>query len=816
MSEPTPPVVEPTAEPTVEGRRSRRARLADRFNRLASWAFASRLRMIVLGVAGMLMLGAMVAGSSYFGQVALEPVDLASVELAIAAADEGRYDDAKLLVGQMQRRPATPRLLGGALFVLGAVKAHEAELEVSPERRRLVHEIAVRYMRKARTLGLPGKRQGRAAYLLGKSLVGSGQWKDAIAALEEALRDESQPATEIRALLVAALLEGTDDNVADALKQNELVLADPKLSPENRERALVVGAGAHLDLHQFKQARETLAQLPKGSSFAATASLLAGRLEIEEAQSLGEGSPERAAKLSAALSRLQEAVRLDVENGPLTRQASLWMARRLEANDEHAAALAEYDRIGSVYVDTPEGLAAMLAAADYYRRGGQFERAMLGYRQVLRAIDAQLTYDSSLMPLSEVRQRLTTAFQQYVDEERFAEALALVEHLEPVFGRVSCAEWRAKTSQQWGELQLARSNHGGRPEEVAARLEARARLRAAGLAYEELARLRYAARQFSDDLWSAADCYFKGQSFTQAVRLLQEYLHHEAKRQNSLALLKLGQARLAIGEYDQATVTLEECIDMYPDDAVAHQARLECARAYQQRGRLDVAEQMLLINLVGGTLKPASPEWRNSLFELGGLLYESERYDEAIEKLQEAVERYPAEESALVARYTIARAYHDASEAPAKRLQAGKTENERQAARADLIGYLTKAHESYQAVQRKITLRGRSGGDELDLALLRNCYLMQGAVLFELRRFEDALQAYGNVIASYQDDPIALESFVQVASCWRRLNQPVKSRVTLDQAQMVLKELPPETDFLTTTNFSRQQWESLLTQMSRW
>jgi TolA-binding protein len=275
----------------------------------------------------------------------------------------------------------------------------------------------------------------------------------------------------------------------------------------------------------------------------------------------------------------------------------------------------------------------------------------------------------------------------------------------------------------------------------------------------------------------------------------------------------LGQARLAIGEYDKAIAVLEECVEMFPDDAIAHQARLECARSYQRRGKTDLAEQLLLINLVGGSLTPASPEWRDSLFALGELLHESGRYEDAIEKLQEAVERYPDEKAALLARYTIARSYHEAAAAPAARLQESKTD---QAARLAWNESLSKAHEHYQAVQRTITLRGQAGGDALDRALLRNCYLMQGSVLFELRRFEEALQAYGNVITSYQNDPIALESFVQVANCWRRLNQPVKARVTLDQAKMVLKELPAETDFQATTNFNRQQWELLLSQMSNW
>jgi tetratricopeptide (TPR) repeat protein len=776
--------------------------------------------MIAFSTVGLTLLGVVFASWSYFGQVALETVEPERVEAAIAALDAGNYEEAKMLVGQMQRQPAAPELLGGALFVLGAVKAHEAEIEVSPDRRRLMHEIAARYLHKAGALGLPGDRQGRAAYLLGKSLAKSGQWEAAIPSLQEALRDKKQPATEIHSLLVAALLEGPESNLNEALQHNEQVLADAVLPQADRDQALIISAGILLRLQRYKPAREVLEQIPKDSPVAASAMLFMGRLEIEEAQAMEPGLPARDAKLTAAQGYLQEVARLDVERGPLSRQAALWLARRFELTNEQAAALAEYDRISSVYASTPEGLTAMLAAADYYRRGGQFDRALIGYRHVLREMGGQVTYDSALMPLSDVRRRLTTVYQQCVDEERFDEALTLVDLFEPVFGRVSCAELRAKTYKQWGDLMLQRAHDGVSPEEKSLRAKGREQLRAAGQSYENLARLRYAARQFTDDLWAAADCYFNGQSFSNAARLLEEYLHHEARRQNAMALLKLGQARLATQEYDKAAAALEECAEMFPRDAVVHQARLECARAYQQQGRVDQAEKLLMTNLVGGALRPSSPEWRDSLFALGELLYQAERYDEAINKLQEAVERYrqdpEAEKETLVAQYTIARSYHNAADGPSKRFQDAKTETEKQAARLVLTEYLTRAHESYQAVQRKITLRGRLEGDAMDRALLKNCFLMQGAVLFELRRFDEALQAYGNVITSYQNDPIALESFVQVANCWRRLDQPVKARVTLDQAKMVLKQLPPETDFLATTNFSRQQWELLLGQMSNW
>jgi tetratricopeptide (TPR) repeat protein len=812
MADPDKPAAPPPEQPEV----AKRGRLSEAIGGLLTWATATRLRLILTSVAGLTMLGLVFASWSYFGQVALETADPASIELAIKALDEGRPDDAKSIIGQMQRQPAAPELLGGALFVLGAVKAQEADHENSPERRRVMHELAARYLQKARTLGVPGDREGRSAYLLGRSLALSGQANRAVPPLEEALRDPTQPELEIHSLLVTALLSGDDPKLAAALQHNAQVLADPELSEEKRHRALITSANALLGLQRFAEARQALEQIPANSAVAPTRMLLLGRLEVEEAQKLAEGSPEQKAKLAEALTHLQEVEHLDQEHGQLTRQARLWLARRFELNGESAAALTAYEKISKVYANTPEGLTATLAAADFYRRDGQIDKALFGYRYVLREIGGQATYDDSLFPMSDVRRRLMMVYQQCLDEKLFAEALSLVDLFEPVFGRVNCAELRAKTHLQWGEWRLEAAHQGISPVELAAQKDGRFQLRSAGFAYEELARLRYATRQFADDLWTSGECYFRGQSYSQAARLFGEYVHHEARRRNAMALLRLGQAYLASGEYDKSVDAFEESVDMFPNDPVIHQARLEGARAYQQNGKIEKAEQLLLTNLAGDTLTPASPEWRDSLFALGDLLYSAGRYEEAIDKLEEAVQRYPDFEAALMARYTIARAYHAAAEGYGKRLQEAKTENERQAARTLLTEHLNKAHEYYQDVQRKITLRGHADSNSLDIALLRNCYLMQGSVLFELKRYDEALQAYGNVITSYRDDPIALESFVQVANCWRRLNQPVKARVTLDQAKIVLASLPPTTDFLASTNFNRQQWELLLNQMSNW
>ena len=255
---------------------------------------------------------------------------------------------------------------------------------------------------------------------------------------------------------------------------------------------------------------------------------------------------------------------------------------------------------------------------------------------------------------------------------------------------------------------------------------------------------------------------------------------------------------------------------MHPGDAVVYQARLECAHALLQEDQGERAKKLLLTNLVGGSLEPAASEWRDSLFLLGEYLHTSDQYEEAIKKLDEAVRRYPDAPQALLARYTIARSYHSASKEPAKIALEAKTESERQKNRKLRDGNLNSALENYLQVQRMLTLRGQHDSNELERTLLRNCYMMQGSVLFQLKRYEEARKAYANISTLYQNEPFVLESFVHIANCYRRLNKPIKAKGTIEQAKLVLNRLPAKTDFKLATNFSRQSWEELLNEMGEW
>ena len=94
-------------------------------------------------------------------------------------------------------------------------------------------------------------------------------------------------------------------------------------------------------------------------------------------------------------------------------------------------------------------------------------------------------------------------------------------------------------------------------------------MRAAGVAFEQLAELRFATKFYTADLWRAAEDFFQGQSFSHSVETLHKYLKYEPELRNAQALLRLGQAHLALGEIPQSISTLEECIEFHPLDRKA-------------------------------------------------------------------------------------------------------------------------------------------------------------------------------------------------------------------------------------------------------
>jgi len=810
--------------------------LSDRVERIFHWAASSKLRMMLAGTLFLAFFGGVFTTWSYLAHLAIDEKDQNTLARALAALDVNDFEKAKNIVGEMQRQGTDAEDFGGALYVLGVVKSAQADLEWSKDRQQAMHLIAARYLQKARELGVPARLEDLALFQVGQSLILGNQPQAGIQVLQAALDVKSLPTTKIHALLAAAYQSIPVPNLSAALQHNRAELKDPTLDPRRRGVASITQADILGQLGQLEEAQEILRTSSKtrmevsggsessnnppvlGGNEAQQARILSisGRLAILQAEPLPQGSAQRKTLATQARADLREALRLDMRSSDLTRQAMYWIGKSYELLGDHAAAIQEYDTLSKSFGDTAECIAAMLAKADLAHAAGDDQVALASYRALLSTVGDPVTYRNHLLPLPDLQKRMLIAHNDFIEKEQFSEAMALVDALQPVFSLMEATELRATTHGKWAVANLTEAAQV--PFREAEKIFAKGRYhhRAAGAAYELLSELRIASRRFTEDLWQAAENYFLGQSYSHAERMLTAYLYHEARDKQASALLRLGQAQLALGKNDAAIDTLSECIEMHPGDAVIYQTRLECANAHLQLGQGKRAQKLLLSNLVGGSLEPAASEWRDSLFLFGQYLHDSEQYDEAIEKLDEAVRRYPDAPQALFARYTIARSYHSASKKPALLAHEAKTENERQKNRKWRDQNLLNALEYYLQVQRMLTLQGHIESHKFERALLRNCYMMQGSVLFQLKRYEEARKSYANISTLYQNEPSVLESFVHIANCYRRLNKPVKAKGTIEQAKLVLGRLPKGIDFKIATNFSRQSWEFLLNEMSAW
>ncbi|HEY4235026.1 MAG TPA: tetratricopeptide repeat protein [Lacipirellulaceae bacterium] len=821
------PEPESQNEPTVEA--AAPSRISALLSALPQTAIQHWRRSLAVGAAAVAILIAFVIAWTYTARFAIQH-ERERLVAALTALDAGDYDQARTLVRRVLNNVGLPRQeYGTPLFVLGAVKTFDAGNDIVPERRRTGYLVASRYLTEAHSYGWPTSREKQGLLLLGKSLVESYQVRDGIDVLSEGLAVEPQtggpfnPA--IHRLLAEAFAQLSPPKFDQALSHVSAALADEGLSSDQRTAAILLKAKILSRLARFDEAQQALATVPAETERQAAVSLARAHVALDgveaalqrlPAQEQDKLPPDLLARIDEASALLKDAQSQDKQAGDITRRALYLLGRAAELRGDHDDALQMFRQTHQKYGDTPEGLAAELGEADIRRRGGDDKASLTWYRQVLVSGADPTNYRSDVLPIEQLRGRILEAVGDYVNKGLFDNATTLLESFPPLFTRTEQLELRGDTLKQWGDRQLVEADKDSEHDDELRR-SGRRHMREAGVAYEKLAGVRFATEHYSDDIWNSADCFYRGQSYSNTARLLDVYLKNEPEKRNAQALLLLGQSDLALGNVDQCIAALEECIELYARDNATYEARIDCANAYRYRGNAQEAERLLRSNLTESNLKPSSPEWRDSLFALGRLLFSQGRNEDAIDTLEEAVERYPDDAQTLQTRYLIGESYRRWADEPLSRMQQARTASEREKGAQLVHERLAKALESFKEVQRAITLRVRDvQQDPLYGAMLRNCYMLEGTVLFDLERYEDAIKSYSNVSSLYPNEPFVIETFVQIADCWQRLDRVEKAHGAIQQAQLTLDRLPKDADFAATTAFSRDEWKSLLSDMSKW
>lgn len=736
-------------------------------------------------------------------------------------------------------------LQAACLFVLGSVVADEAKESSQPSQRRLLNLIAARYLEQSRHIDFPEGREAQGLLTLGRCLYRAGRFPQALPVLTEALAKNPDAAIEIERALTDCYLKLQPPQPKQALVHNARLLQLPNLSPRERDAAHLLAANTHFAANDFAACEQTLQQIVDTSSAFPEAQALAARVQLQRLPSPQPGqklTPAEQQPLQALLSAIQPFSERKGLEPAVAAQLHLLLAECHERLGQSQEASALFARLRKVHHGSPEALAATFFEADWLASGGQVEESLSLYRRGLQEAGAAEAYDNRWLSRAELQERIGVTIRRYQDLKSFEEALELATASAGVLPVAQTLIWRADIERNWSADVLTQLTGRSRADQELLQHQARAHLREAAAHDRALATERIATRNYPDDLLRAATTYLQGHGYQQAEETFREFLQQQTRAGQPEALVGLGQALVALGRTSEALPILNQVQQLYEKHPASYQARLYAAAALQEQGDLADAREMLSANLFGSALTPQSAEWRDSLFLLGriqfqqGLVHDARsrnvppqeteekrtnevlrqmelaagHFEEAIKTLSEAAQRFPTAAQTIVATYEVADAYRRAARWPRYRLDVVTIDSTRQSLNRQLQNDLTSAVAEYTRLIEKLADDKESQRAAVDLKILRNCYFNRADALFDLGRYEEAIQAYSAATNRYQHEPEALEAYVQIATCYRRLQRYAEARGTLEQARVVLERIKQDANFAATTRFDRQQWVQLL------
>ena len=789
--------------------------------RAIRWGATNRLRAVLAGVAGLVSVSVVTVGGFWLLSIGSEEggVTLSEVLQSLDAGALSQAKDAAMtLRGQ---KSATLEDIAGAVYTLGVVAAAEAADTWTKDRQKKFL-LAARYLEEARSRGFPPGRRGRGLYLLGKCLYEGGRIPASRPFLADALRADPKNRDEIRCLLAGAYLEDSPPDLEKALHYNTLYLSAPSLPEAKRQVGIMQRAQILLAMGKPEECMAALRDIPAKSALRAEATVMQGRVQMYEAQQLrNQGAPspqqleEAREKYEKAIKTLQLAQGRDTLSNQATRKAMYLIGVCFREIGDHRAAMRQFARTRQLFPETPEGLAASFQEAEISRDLGRDDEAVAAYRRGLQQVSDPKSFSNPWVSVRELQLQILDAYQYYLETQNFTVALELAKLLQPLFPETRALELTADVHRAWAESLLAEAKQYPPAKAEPLLREGRRHYREAGRLHAQLANLLITTREYPEEVWESGLDFMRGQCFTAAIGMLKEYLKDQARRRHPQALVLLGEAYLARGEVADALEAFQECVDFHPRDAAAYQARLLAGRAYQEMGEPKKAEKLLLENLAGEFLTPASEQWRESLFDLGELLYQETRYQEAIERLEEAVVRYPEDPRALTMRYLLAEANRRAAKERQDELREKLPGSTRLTSTKQTGQHYQRALDEFLKLREMLSDKQQTQDlTAPEQAILRNACFSIGDIEFALGRYERAVEAYSNATNRYQNTPEVLDAYVQIANAYRHLGDSAQARSALEQAKAVLSRMNPDASFTGATNFDRAEWSELLDYLS--
>ncbi len=321
---------------------------------------------------------------------------------------------------------------------------------------------------------------------------------------------------------------------------------------------------------------------------------------------------------------------------------------------------------------------------------------------------------------------------------------------------------------------------------------------------------------WADSLWLAADSYDLGGWHDLAITHFVEYVsgRSEADPRRPDAVFRLAEAHHAEMDYELAARYYDQVLTEHPRSHVASRSHVPLARCLLELGRRPEAKQHMIEVVTGQQyLAPDAVDYRDALIELGTLYYDDEDYVGAIERLDEAVRRYPDDPRIHEIRFRLADSYrrHAASLARNRGLP-GISPAERDRLEKERTGYLDTAQQLFAAIVREDDTETTPGA-MVPEQILRYAYLYRADCAFELGRYGEAVEYYDQVAGRFTRHHSSMTALIQIVNCYSKLGDLNRARTAHRRALLRLKTLPDAAFEAPDVLLDRPAWERWLQNM---
>lgn len=321
--------------------------------------------------------------------------------------------------------------------------------------------------------------------------------------------------------------------------------------------------------------------------------------------------------------------------------------------------------------------------------------------------------------------------------------------------------------------------------------------------------------EWGDSLWFAAECFDQGGEHRRAIEQFEKYLGSRPPDdpRKAEAMFRLAQARQALMEYGEAATAYELLLSDRTRSSFAARCHVPLAHCYLALNRTDDARKTLERVLTGESLlQPDANDYRDALIELGRLHHDQDQFVSAIERLSEAMERYPDDPRSAETRYLLADSYRGNALAIGRRLGEDTGLSPAEGSRLTTMRseQLQQAEEIFGSI---VNDHAPQPGQTLPASLeelVRRAHLYQADCAFELGQFDHAVGLYESASRQYSGGASSMYALVQIVNCYSALGDIERASAAHQRALLRLKQLPDTAFASPESLMDRTAWERWL------